>query len=227
MYALDVISPCETWLVEAVTRLVPLASVSTRARTQQTALAGASFGRGLAVLAFARARLAVTKNGVGAAVGSTARRPKVLATSVSYLRVRIQRVASLRAVLSQLRVQLHELTNTEALVDPTNLDFNPQSLNLMVNRLQGTELRLRSVRSTISAQPTESPFDRPVRRLTAADSRLQEAASDVYAAVSDLQAGTAGAASAHLDRARAATLRAGRALKRARILLRTICASAC
>jgi hypothetical protein len=141
--------------------------------------------------------------------------------------MRIRRVASLRSLLAQVRLQFQTLSGAEVAVNPADADFNPQGLNAVTVTLNSTGGQMTSMMATLATQSVAAPFGHPVRRLLAAIRRLQEAATGLETSIADVQAGRSGAAATDLARVGVSMHRANNALHSAQVLLAGICGSTC
>lgn len=167
----------------------------------------------------------VVGHGAGSSTATRAH-PDVTATSVAVLRLRIQQVASLRAILGRLRVQAAALEGTASSLNPSNQDFNPQVVAALTASLTHVQSQLQTLGPLLAARSAHPPFTRPVLRLSAAERRLQDAVTFLHLAVDDLQAGNGGA-TAELARSADALRRVRNALNRSEVLLAAVCAGAC
>jgi hypothetical protein len=145
----------------------------------------------------------------------------VTVTSAATVLLRTHRVNTMRTILGRLRGQEDVLAGTASVVDPSNSDYNPQVVTAADATLTHVQSQLHTLKSLLAGQFAGPPFTRPLRRLSAATRRLQDAATYLRLAVVDVQAGN-DAAATELSRVTDPLRRARNALNRAQVLLGTI-----
>ena len=112
-------------------------------------------------------------------------------------------------------------------MDPSTSDFNPQAVKTASAAVDRAQNQLLTLRTILAGEPATAPFTRPLRRLVAATRRLQDAATRLHAAVTDLRTGRATDVATTLATASNGLRRATNALNRTQVLLGAICAAQC